>query len=144
MIELKFSRLHLILCRRWWISKCSKYCECFSRNQFKNSELCFTKWLNNDFSKYYHRLKNITSTSNLSNTHFETDFDNSQFYQFFIVYSQSLRRLKNWIVSKIFSKIVVWFYWTIKNKCMQTNMLFENEKHMNLSTKFLTKFSNVY
>ena len=37
-----------------------------------------------------------------------------RYYRFHVVYSQNLRRIKSWIVSKTFSEIVVRFYWTLK------------------------------
>ena len=73
-------------------------------------------------------MKNITLTSNsctlilmlTSISHFLFNFL-LRCYFLHVIYSQNLRRMKNWIVSKTFSKIVVRFYWTIVNTNMNAN-----------------------
>ena len=67
MIELKLSQSHLILCWRRRVSKCSRYRECLSRDEFKDSKICSAKWLNFKFLFFLsrnHRLIKFRKTQN--------------------------------------------------------------------------------
>ena len=82
-------------------------------------------------------------------THFYIDFNNFLSLSFVslsfrVVYSQNLRRMKSWIVSKTFSEIVVKSYWTMSNnvKCHAMKWINANcQKNSNIY-EFVNKILN--